>query len=96
MPACFQLTRKGETGPTALQAVDEELCRHLGVEVHPKWWVDGWYDSIGFAIATGTALGSQELRDRVAGYPDQGRLPEILAYLEEHFTSDSWTEIGRR
>ena len=96
MPNCFQLTRVGETEPTVLTALDEEICRHLGVEVHPRFWVEGWYDTIGFQIAMGSRLGSEELRERVRDYPVRGRLPEILEYLERNFTSDAWAEIGRR
>lgn len=95
MPACFNLTRKGEKEPAVLQAVDEELCAHLGVEVHPKWWVEGWYDFIGFLVATGSPLGGEELRKKVEELNDPA-MTKILAYLEEHFTSDNWTEIGRR
>ena len=98
MPNCFSLTRKGESEPTDLVKVDEELCKHLGVECDPKHWTSYWYGSIGFHIACGKPLGSKELRDVVeyiAG-DDTPNLLKCLNYLEEHFTSDAWVEIGRR
>lgn len=107
MPACFQLYKKGSTEPEALQRVDEAICLHFNVPVHPKYWVGGWYNVIGFLIATGKGeLGSQELRVAVTdwydSYPDDIRNEvrkdalEVLAYLEANYTSNNWTEIGRR
>ena len=97
MPACFQLTKKGATEPTSLNAIDEEICNFLREPIHPKHYVIGWYDVIGFAIATGKPLGSKELRDYVADMPQETeRLLQVLDFLEQHYTSDSWREIGRR
>lgn len=54
MPNCFCLYRKDsdpKSEPLPLNLVDEEICKALGVAVHPKRWVEGWYDSIGWMIA---------------------------------------------
>ena len=51
MPRCFQLLRDGVA--VALIDVDEEMCRHFGAECHESRWFAGWYDFIGFGLATG-------------------------------------------
>ena len=63
MPNCFQLTKKGETEPTTLHKVDEELCRLLDVPVHDTYYVMNWYNTIGMWIATrdNCDLGSEKL-----------------------------------
>lgn len=64
MPNCFQLYRKGESTPTALQMVDEHICKHFDSPVDAEHWICGWYHVIGFLIATrdGCPLGSRALR----------------------------------
>lgn len=89
------------TGQVAtLHEVDKLLRQHLGCEVHPENWVMGWYDSIGFLIATKTErfLGSEELRTKVSEWfgpeydhsKSAAELNKILKFLEENYTSDSW------
>lgn len=58
MPNCFQLIRKSqpEAGPVVLTEVDEELCRHFGVSIHPYCWYENWYDIIGFRLALGRSF----------------------------------------
>jgi hypothetical protein len=96
MPNCFSLTKKGETEPMRLVKVDEAICHEFGWDVHPTQWAYGWYNCIGFAIATGKPLGSQELRDEIASMP---YMPEallvILDFLEREFTDNAWVEVGR-
>ena len=112
MPNCFQLFPKtNPSEPAILQQVDEAICANFHVDVDPKYWVAGWYNVIGFLIALkGYALGSRELRLAVVSWYDTPlyRRDEkqrreylkdqllILKYLEKHYTSDSWAEIGRR
>ena len=93
MPNFFQLFKKGETEPSVLTEIDRDLCGLLGVDEDPEWWVHGWYDSIGFRIATGQPLGSEDLRKSIH---DTGidNLDRILRYLEENYTSTAWSKIG--
>jgi hypothetical protein len=100
MPNCYQLYRKGETRggitptyPATLQSVDEAICQHFGVPVHPKYWFRDWHNIIGFKIAMGSALGSSELRQWITENADD--LLDVLAFLETNYTSDAWAEIGR-
>lgn len=118
MPNCFQLFKRWDTldaadlpaVPVTLAKVDEELCSMLGVAVHPKRYVAGWFDSIGFLIAMGKGkLGTESLRVAVhlwyfpIDYPPLDTAIEeyeiakrILSHLEQHYTSDAWAQIGRR
>lgn len=93
MPNCFSLTRKGETDATPLTQVDEELCKHLNAPCDPKFWVDGWYNMIGFRLAIGVPLDDEKMTK--ACEDGGGHLPAILEYLRTNFTSDCWYEHGR-
>ena len=104
IPNCFALTKKGEKEPTTLNTIDKELCELLGVEVHPQYYVAGWYNCIGFLIATKDecVLGSQELRNAVEEWFSDGDdnerkedMLKMLAYLEENYTSAGWYKTKR-
>lgn len=92
MAVNFQLTRKGETAPTPLVKIDEELCALLGEPVDPKNWVLNWYGTIGFMLACGeTWEGVRE--ETKECFEDSITLPSrlrILDYLEKNYTSDAW------
>lgn len=95
MPNCFTLTRKGEAKPASLNAIDEELCQHLGVPVHPKQYVAGWYMSIGFSLACGKDW--DYIESTLQQYADEGDEADKQAlacckYLRENFTADAWCE----
>lgn len=89
MPNNFQLIPKGKDEPASLSKVDEELCELLDEEVDPKYYVRGWFDIIGFRIAMGKELGSDELRESVEDL-DSEDMMKCLNYLEEHYTSKAW------
>ena len=92
MPNCFTLTRKGENEPASLEAIEEAVCNYLGVEMHPKKYVKGWFDSIGLALAYGKdwAWIKNTFNDDVA-------LMKIALYLEANYTADAWSLIrGKR
>lgn len=93
MPNCFQLFKKGSAEAVVLNKVDEELCALLDIPVDPEMYVIGWFDCIGWYIAMGKPLGSQELRDKINSFPVKDKLLKCLDYLEEHYTSDAWSEL---
>ena len=95
MPNCFQLRKKDSRTPEKLSAVDDAICAHLGVEVHPTKYHASWYDFIGFHIALGKKLGGEELQETVSAAGDE-TWTKILSFLEETYSSDAWVEIGRR
>lgn len=93
MPSCFQLTKKGETEPSKLCKVDEEICAFLGEPVHEKYWSHSWPNAIGFTIAAlGVHLGTEKLRQIIAEYEDP-KLLEILKFLEDNYSSRAWYEV---
>ncbi len=102
MPNFFSLTRKSDpaAGPVSANTLDEEICAHLGVEIHPTNYHVYWYDSIGFRLALGMTW--DEIRGRFREqeedanakgefeYADlMGVLLRITDWLEERFTVDS-------
>ena len=91
MPVCFQLTKKGETEPSTLVKVDEAICTHFGWPIHPQDYVYGWYDSIGFMLATGKSWDQirVELRD---GWGFQDERQAIVDFLEANYTTGIWWE----
>jgi hypothetical protein len=104
MPNCFSLTRKTdkEAGPVALQQIDNELCEHFNVGPDPEMYCHQWVDTIGFALATGQTFTAiiRECHANVAEYPDDNeyyrRKLAVAEYLNEHFVSLAWAEMGGR
>lgn len=102
MPICFQLFDKNTNEAVSLSKLDDILCTEvLKVQPDPKLYGGGhvkgafnWFDTIGFMIASGKELGSQELRDHYLAsdmWADEAPLiRSILDYLEEHYTSNSF------
>lgn len=89
MPNCFSLTRKTalDQGPVSLSKVDEEICAHLGVPVHPTMYCYWWYDLIGFGVATGKTFDDFINDD---GRTDHVR--EIARFLKDNFVPNAWAE----
>ncbi len=91
MPNCFTLTPKGSKEPESLAKIDEAICNHLGIPIHPTKYVEDWYDYLGFGLAMGKTF--PELAER---FRDDPPLLKIAQFLDEHYTADVWAEIGRR
>ena len=90
MPNCFQLISKKTQKPESFAVIDEELCKYLNVPVDAERYVYEWYDSIGLGLAFGHDF--NKLREIFA----DTRLTPIIEYLDKHYTSDAWHEVGRR
>lgn len=103
MPACFQLFKKSnpEEGPVVLNKVDEEICAFLGAPVHETRYVCGWFDAIGFRLATGKTFA--QIKEEFDGYIKEetakGKLDmaefyvvlnKIREYLDERYTPNSF------
>lgn len=84
MPNCFQLISKNTKQPHSLQEIDNEMRVHFGQPPDDERWLEGWYTSIGFALAMGRDF--QWCRENLTF-----TLP-IVNYLEERFTSNAWVE----
>ena len=102
MPNCFSLTRKGESEPASLQAIDDEMRVEFGEEPDPKRWLWGWYDTIGLSLALCRTW--EQIRDEYI--PDDAedevdvefcqRMLRIIDWLEENYVPNAWAERGRR
>lgn len=103
MPNCFSLTKKGENAPTPLVKIDEEICEHFQAEVHPTKYHASWFDIIGWHLAMGRDFPTikEKLKSEFLLREDEGdkafysRQYEIADFLERHYVSDSWVQIGK-
>ena len=84
MPACFQLTKRGEKEPSTLHDVDRVICEKLGIECSEKKWAFGWYSIIGLLFAMGKTF------DEVREVLGSSELLLVLDVLEENYTVNSW------
>src|SRR5581483_8026268 len=107
MPNCFCLRRKSDPKgePVPLNKIDEEICQLFGATVHPKYWCNNWYNTIGFAIAMGDDWNKirQRRMDEINDPKTTAEMKEwaeydlkIIDYLEANYTYDTWVEIGKR
>ncbi len=99
---CFQLFKKGESSAVSLNKIDEEICMNvLNVSVDDKKYGGGfvengfdWFNTIGFQMSQGKALGSQELKDYYSTstlWAEEAPIIEkIITYLENNYSSTSF------
>lgn len=90
MPNCFNLTRIGESEPTPLVQIDDELCREVGHREpdDSNQWFCNWYNSVGLALACGRSFD-----DLVEDYKDEPEIAKnIISYLESNFIPKCWYE----
>lgn len=87
MAACFSLTKKGESKPTSLQTVDEEMARFFGKEPDPVKWYKNWYNDFGFMLASGVSFD-----EIIADYADCGStvFVAIVEWLKENYIVNAW------
>ena len=99
----FQLFPKGSNTAARLFDIDEEICtKLLYVPVHEKVYGGSgegrfdWFNTIGYLIASGRKLGSEELRLKVAEWTENDPIGvKVLAYLEENYSSESFRTFGK-
>jgi hypothetical protein len=103
MPNCFSLTRKTDkdAGPVSLQQVDDEMRRHFKEPSDPGNWLWSWDNTIGLGLSLGRSFDHiiQECHTNLAQYPEDvgyyKRKLSIAEYLNDHFVSAAWAEIGK-
>lgn len=101
MANCFTLTRKGESKPASLQAIDDEMRIEFGEEPDPERWLWSWYDTLGLALAMGRTW--EQLREQFAEDPDESerinmsrrRMLAVIDWLEANYVPNTWAECGR-
>ena len=87
MPACFSLTKKGNSEPSKFSDIDAELCSHFNQPCDPVKYLAGWYDAIGLSIALGQSIDQIITRYENTEYTG---LYFIAMYLKEHYVPDTW------
>lgn len=97
MSANFKLIKKGEDKPMTLDKVDEELCKVLGVPVHPKHYVCNWFDTIGWYIASNPNMDSISsdslynfIKEKIKVHDNFREKMVILNHLHINFESENW------
>ena len=98
MPACFTLTRKGESTPSSLQHIDDEMRIEFGEEPDEVLWLWGWYDTLGLALAMGRTW--EQLREQFAEDPAESErinmsrrgMLVVIDWLDEHYIPNAWAE----
>jgi hypothetical protein len=106
MAVYFNLTRKSapEAGPVVLNVVDAEICTLVGQSVHKTRYCLGWFDAIGFWLASGENWA--QVRERHTRWRGETEglsaeneaahnayydgLAKILDWLETNFTVECW------
>lgn len=96
MPNCYSLTPINGTEPERLIAIDEKMCAHFGAEPHPTLWFRNWENNIGMLLACGRSWEEIKKACKEDGTEFGNELFEVAEWLEQHYTSDAWAEIGRR
>ncbi len=104
MPNCFQLIPVGSSEAEPLSTIDEKLCALVGEPIHPKNYVLGWFDNIGFSLSCGKTF--DDIKQRLAKelaeetdpnyIPWQEKLLTMAEYLSEHYTINAWYESSSR
>jgi hypothetical protein len=84
MANCFMLLDKVTGKPVKLNDVDQAMCEHFGVPVHPTKYYDMWFDLEGFALAMGKTW--DEMRTM---FEDRDA---IIDFLSANYTPDAWAQ----
>jgi hypothetical protein len=97
MPNFLALTDK-TTGTShqgrGLIEVDEKLCAHLGVEVHPVDFYHGWVDWMALYLHNDWASVRKAYEDET---PERAAIRKpVLDFLEANYDLNSYATIGRR
>ena len=94
MPNCFQLIGKSSAVAEKFYDIDNELCKHLGVEVSQTQYYRGWYDSIGMLVAMGRTWADirEVCAKDIEGDPGDPELGKIIDWLSENYNTKSWYE----
>jgi len=93
MPACFQLTRIGQTEPEHLQKIDDELWTNYtgAIPVPNDKWYANWYNIIGLSLACGKTF-DDILENIEASGDTDNRLYAVARFLKDNYSTNAWYE----
>ncbi len=92
MPNMVSISRKGEDKNVVVHPnhIDNEICAHFKIEPHPKWYVCGWWDTVGYSmkgsfseIADMYREGDERESERTKEF--RGYTVQIMEFLDENF-----------
>ena len=91
MANCIQFVDKVTNEPAILNRLDELICKHLNVDVHPRSWCRDWFNIIGERAAGGKSY--DEIRTYLGTYEDwESELTPILDFLQARYRLKAWSE----
>ena len=90
MPNCFQLISRSTNQPEPFVEINRKICQHLGEVQQNDEWCRDWYPYIGFLLASGQKIASDELKEKVAKIYQS--LVPVVEFLAENYNSVSWYE----
>ncbi len=90
MPNCFQLISRSTHQPEPFVEINRKIYQYLGEVQDDSEWCRYWYPSIGFLLASGQELTSNELKEKVAKIDPL--LVPVVEFLAENYSSVSWYE----
>ena len=86
MPACFTLTKWGETEPSKFAQIDDEMREHFGAPPDAEHYYRAWYEVEGLGLAGGMTW--DKLREIL---PERAA---IINWLEENYVAEAWYSRG--
>lgn len=90
MALCFQLFPRQDK-PAKLSAVDAAMCAHFGVPVDEKFYYCGWFDTVGYLLATGRTFEEAKARIVELDIQPQQKLLDICDWIADNYTVDSFS-----
>lgn len=94
-------TGESLVGDEQFVTVDNEMCKHFGVEPDDTNWFRNWENELGYWLASGRdwtwlrtyfsgeQVTEKRIRPLKKGYPE---MLEVINYLEENYSVISWRD----
>lgn len=90
MPNYFTLTKPDADKPSTFADIDDALREHFGEPPSEDSYLDGWYDTIGLALALGHSW------EHMRTYFEGDMTLKIIDYLEVNYKANAWSQAGGR
>ncbi len=91
MPNMVSISRKGaDKVAVHPNIIDNEICKHLGTEPDPKWYVCSWWDTVGYSMKGSFSEIIEMYKEGDEGESERtkqfrGYTVQILEFLDENF-----------
>lgn len=88
MAVYFQLFAKGSETPAKFSQIDDAIRAHFGAEPSDTEYFCGWYDIIGYLLATGRDF--ETVHRYLVDQEFDPILPKICEFMAENYSANSW------